>query len=82
MNNFIISLLVGHLIRELEIGIKEEVPQGVDFLKKEIDLLIVKLEHLVKQNYPGLSSKINPVIEQIGGAAEQGIEAVGEALVQ
>jgi hypothetical protein len=82
MSSAIMSLIVSHLLTFLESELAKNEPQILAVINQDIQLLIAKLEALLKIKAPTVAAVVNPVVEVAGIAADAGIQAIADHLVQ
>ncbi len=79
MQNYLLSLLINHLLSEFEQELTNNGPALVAITVKEIELFIKKLENLLSINEPVIAQVVNPVLDKVDHAVVAGVEAVGNA---
>lgn len=78
----LLTFIASHLLTILENLLVQEEPSIVAQVEKEAQLLILKIESLLKSKSPSAAAALNPAINLVGTLANDAVEAAGNAVVQ
>jgi len=78
----LLTFIASHLLTILENLLVQEEPAIVAQVEKEAQLLVLKIESLLKSKSPAAAAALNPAINLAGTIANDAVEAVGNAVVQ
>jgi len=78
----LLTFIASHLLTILENLLVQEEPAIVAQVEKEAQLLILKIESLLKSKSPAAAAALNPAINLVGTLANDAVEAAGNAVVQ
>ena len=78
----LLTFIASHLLTILENLLVQEEPAIVAQVEKEAQLLILKIESLLKSKSPAAAAALNPAINLVGTLANDAVAAVGNVVVQ
>ena len=78
----LLTFIAIHLLTILENLLVQEEPAIVAQVEKEAQLLILKIESLLKSKSPAAAAALNPAINLVGTLANDAVAAVGNVVVQ
>ncbi len=78
----LLTFISSHLLTILESLLIKEEPQIVAQTQKEAQLLILKIESLLKSRYPTMEKVLDPMLNNANTINNDVIESIGNVVVQ